>query len=124
MENNELTFLTENYRKKAGVALRNTFERTNKNCIVLDEVGERCYGNKFINTKYERYNRTEIHFDEEYRILSLEVYFDGNNGKEYVTTAKKEKVDEKHFVAVEFNRILDEWGVSVINISGKHLFII
>ena len=71
MKNNELTFLTENYRKMAGVALRNEFERTNKNYIVLDEVGERCYGNKFINTKYEYYNRTEIHYDEERQMHRL-----------------------------------------------------
>lgn len=124
-ENNELKFLTENYRKMAGVALRNEFEWTGKNYIVLDEVGERCYGNKFINTKYESYNRTEIHFDEESQVLSLEVYF-CNNGKEkeYVTTVRKNKLNEKYFAAVEFNRILNEWGVRVINISGKHFFII
>jgi hypothetical protein len=116
--------LTENYREKAGVALRNEFEWTGKNYIVLDEVGERCYGNKFINTKYEYYKRTEIHFDEEGQTLTLEVYFDGKNGKEYVSTVKKEKMDEKYFAAVEFNRILNEWGVRVINISGKRWFII
>lgn len=123
-KNNELTFMTENYRKMAGVALRNEFERMGKNYIVLDEVGNRNYGNEFIDTKYETYNRTEIHYDKENRILSLEVYYNSNNGQEYLTTIKKEKMNEKYFAAVEFNRILNEWNIKVIEISGKHLFII
>ena len=123
-KNNEFTIMTKNYTKTAGVALRNEFERRGENKIILDEVGERCYGRKFINTKYEHYIRTEIHYNQEDEILSLEVYFESNNNKEYVTTVKKQKMDEKYFAAVEFNRILDEWDIQVINISGKHLFII
>lgn len=123
---NEFNITTANYYDKAGILLRNFWRYKNKE-LKLDLVDGSI--TSYVNDN-EEYRHTILKHNEEKNEITLSVWFYRKWKSNYINddlygrVIKKFKIDESKFISCNYQKMLNEFGIKVIELETSLLFVI